>query len=95
MSGFKKIKIKIITQWRATSAFGWGQRCFVETLHIIGLKSKLFFTGVNRNSPKLQEGIDILTLYLLIIRADFSIPIVQAYGVIPNLKYKDKNYSIL
>jgi len=39
----KKIKIKIITQWRATSASGWGQGCFVENLHIIGLKSKLFF----------------------------------------------------
>ena len=36
----KKIKIKIITQWRATSASGWGQGCFVENLHIIGLKSK-------------------------------------------------------
>jgi len=40
--GFKKI-IKIITQWGATSASGWGQGCFVENLHIIGLKSKLFF----------------------------------------------------
>jgi len=39
----KKIKIKIITQWRATSASGRGQGCFVENLHIIGLESKLFF----------------------------------------------------
>jgi len=30
----KKIKIKIITQWRVTSASGWGQGCFVENLQI-------------------------------------------------------------
>jgi len=59
----KKIKIKIITQWCVTSASIWGQGCFVENLHIIGLESKLFFLqGVNRNSPKLQGGKDILTL---------------------------------
>ena len=45
-------KIKIITQWCATSASGWGQGCFVENLHIIGLEFKLFF---------LQGGKDILT----------------------------------
>jgi len=33
----KKIKIKIITQWRATSASGWGQGCFVENLYITGV----------------------------------------------------------
>jgi len=50
-----KKRKKIITQWRATSSSGWGQGCFVENLHIIGLESKLFFLqGVNRNSPKLQ-----------------------------------------
>jgi len=27
-------KIKIITQWCATSASRWGQGCFVENLHI-------------------------------------------------------------
>jgi len=37
VSGFKKIKIKIITQWRATSAFGWGQGCFVENIYIAGV----------------------------------------------------------
>jgi len=37
VSGFKKIKIKIITQWRATSASGWGQGCFVENLYIAGV----------------------------------------------------------
>ena len=31
---FKKIKIKIITQWRGTSESAWGQGCFVENLHI-------------------------------------------------------------
>jgi len=37
---------------------------FCENLHIIGLESKLFFyRGENRNSPKLQGGKDILTLY--------------------------------
>jgi len=51
----KKLKIKIITQWRATSTSGWSQGCFVENFHIIGLESKLFFLqGVNRNLPKLQ-----------------------------------------
>ena len=34
----KNIKIKIITQWRVTIASGWGQGCFVENLHIIGLQ---------------------------------------------------------
>ena len=34
MSVFKKIKIKIITQWRGTSESAWDQGCFVENLHI-------------------------------------------------------------
>jgi len=71
MTGFKKIKIKVITQWRATSvsithvsgfkiitqcratsSSGWGQRCFVENLHIIGLKSNFFFY---RGKPELAK----------------------------------------
>jgi len=37
VSGFKKIKIKIITQWRAMSASEWGQGSFVENLYITGV----------------------------------------------------------
>jgi len=48
----KKIKIKIITQWRVTSASEWGQGCFVKNLHIIGLESIPFFT---RGKPELAQ----------------------------------------
>ena len=66
MSGFKKIKIKIITQWRATSASGWGRGCFVENLHIIRLKSKLFFLqGVKPELAYITGGKHILTLYII------------------------------
>jgi len=69
MSVFKKIKIKIITQSRATSASRWGQCYFMKNfiLHVcfvefIGLKSKLFYLRkVNWNSLNLH-GKNTLTL---------------------------------
>ena len=40
----------------------WGQGCFRKNLHISGTESKLFFLqGVNRNTPKLQGGKNVLT----------------------------------
>jgi len=70
----KKIKIKIITQWRATSASGWGQGCFVENLHIIGLESKFFFLqGRKPELAQITGGKDILTLslFMLLVTTQF------------------------
>jgi len=63
MSCFKKIKIKIITQWRAMSASGWGQGCVVENLHITWLESKLFFIGRKLKLAQITAGKDIFTLF--------------------------------
>jgi len=45
----KKLKIKIITQWRATSAPEWGQWCFVENLQIAMVfcgESSYYWVGI-------------------------------------------------
>jgi len=62
------------------------QGCFVENLHIIGLESKLFFyKGVNRNSPKLQGGKDILTLFFKdVVLCYFQLNIVLHFFYVIN-----------
>jgi len=84
MSSFQKIKIKIITQWRATSASGWGQGCFVENLYIIELESKLFFIEVKPELAQITGDKNVLTLTFLTESLLFELHCIFAYFQLGN-----------